>query len=269
MTETSTLTRARAPRTYRGTENYAALEPLFAELAALAEDDPRRTALRLDLITRALPLAEHIARRYAGRGENFDDLLQTARVGLVAAVGRYDPAYGASFVAFAVPTIMGEVRRHFRDYAWAVRVPRRLKDIQLSVGGAIDVLFQRLGRMPRASEIAAELGVDLADVTEAMIAHNSYRTSSIDAAAEGAGAGAALLDALNVEVPDYQAIENALAVEQLIAGLPERERQVVFMRFFEGRRQTQIAERLGISQMQVSRILSKALNSLREQVLHD
>ncbi|MFB8282347.1 sigma-70 family RNA polymerase sigma factor [Nocardia colli] len=193
MTETSTLTRARAPRTYRGTDDYTTLEPHFARLATLAADDPRRPGLRTELITRSLPLAEHIARKYAGRGENFDDLLQIARVGMVAAVDRYDPHYGASFVAFAVPTIMGEVRRHFRDYTWAVRVPRRLKDIQLSIGPAIDVLFQRLGRMPRAGEIATELGVDIVDVTQAMIAHNGYQTSSIDAPSENEGAGSSLL----------------------------------------------------------------------------
>ncbi|MEV6557470.1 RNA polymerase sigma factor SigF [Nocardia sp. NPDC051756] len=245
------------------------MEPLFARLATLATDDPYRRVLRQELITRALPLAEHIARKYAGRGENFDDLLQTARVGMVAAVDRYDPDYGASFVAFAVPTIMGEVRRHFRDYTWAVRVPRRLKDIQLSIGPAIDVLFQRLGRMPRAGEIAVELGVDIVDVTQAMIAHNGYQTSSIDAPSENEGAGASLLDSLGVEVPDYRTIEDILAVKPLIAALPEREREVLFMRFFEAKRQTQIAAHLGISQMHVSRILSKTLDSLRESALRD
>ncbi|WP_405166781.1 RNA polymerase sigma factor SigF [Nocardia sp. NBC_01499] len=269
MTDTSTLTRTRVRRTHRGTDDYTQLEPLFAQLATLAATDPHRIVLREDLITRCLPLAEHIARKYAGRGENFDDLLQTARVGMVAAVDRYDPDYGASFVAFAVPTIMGEVRRHFRDYTWAVRVPRRLKDIQLSIGPAIDVLFQRLGRMPRAGEIAAELEVDIVDVTQAMIAHNGYQTSSIDAPSENEGAGASLLDALGIEVPDYRTIEDILAVKPLIAALPDREREVLFMRFFEAKRQTQIAAHLGISQMHVSRILSKTLDSLREKALRD
>ncbi|MFI7003332.1 RNA polymerase sigma factor SigF [Nocardia sp. NPDC050175] len=269
MTETSTLTRARAPRTYRSSDDYTQLEPLFAELATLEPNDPHRITLRADLITRCLPLAEHIARKYAGRGENFDDLLQTARVGMVAAVDRYDPNYGASFVAFAVPTIMGEVRRHFRDYTWAVRVPRRLKDIQLSIGPAIDVLFQRLGRMPKAGEIATELGVDVVDVTQAMIAHNGYQTSSLDAPTDSDGPGASLLDALGVEMPDYRTIEDVLAVRPLIAALPEREREVLFMRFFEAKRQTQIAEQLGISQMHVSRILSRTLDALREKALRD
>ncbi|WP_378738149.1 SigB/SigF/SigG family RNA polymerase sigma factor [Nocardia brasiliensis] len=271
MTETPTPTRARTRRAHRPTDDYDQLEPLFAQLVALAAGDPRRTALREALIKRSLPLAEHIARKYAGRGENFDDLLQTARVGLVAAVDRFDPEYGASFVSFAVPTIMGEVRRHFRDFTWAVRVPRRLKELQLKIGPTVDLLFQRLGRMPKAGEIAAELDADIVDVTQAMIASNGYQTSSFDGAAanDGAGASLSLLDTLGVEEPAFRTVEDVLAVRPLIAALPEREREVLFMRFFAAQRQAQIAARLGISQMQVSRILAQTLNSVREKALRD
>jgi RNA polymerase sigma-B factor len=246
---------AGAKRKSRG-DSYDNIEPLFAELAALAPDDPRREAVRAELIERCLPLAEHIARKFSGRGESFEDLLQIARVGMLAAVDRFDPGHGATFLSFAVPTIMGEVRRHFRDYAWSVRVPRRLKEIQSTIGPTVEILSQRLGRMPRAREIAEELGADLNEVTQALIARNAYQTSSIDAASD-------------TDDSDFGTVENYLAVKPLLAALPEREKQVLVMRFFDSMSQEQIAQRIGCSQMQVSRILSKTLKSLREQALRD
>ncbi|WP_327114101.1 RNA polymerase sigma factor SigF [Nocardia sp. NBC_01730] len=253
-------------------DSYDNIEPLFAELAALAADDPRRETVRAELIGRCLPLAEHIARKFSGRGESFEDLLQIARVGMLAAVDRFDPQHGSTFLSFAVPTIMGEVRRHFRDYAWSVRVPRRLKEIQSTIGPTVEILSQRLGRMPRAREIADELDADLNEVTQALIARNAYQTSSIDAASdtdEAESGGFSLLDTLGAEDPDFGTVENYLAVKPLLAALPEREKQVLVMRFFDSMSQEQIAQRIGCSQMQVSRILSKTLKSLREQALRD
>ncbi|MGQ4600762.1 SigB/SigF/SigG family RNA polymerase sigma factor [Nocardia sp. R6R-6] len=252
-------------------DSYDNIEPLFEKIAALASDDPRREAMRQELIERCLPLAEHIARKFSGRGENFDDLLQVARLGLVQAADRFDVARGSSFLSFAVPTIMGEVRRHFRDNTWAVRVPRRTKEIQLSIGATVEMLSQRLGRMPKAREIAAELEVDLVEVTQALIAGNAYQSSSIDAVAgdDIENAPLPLLDSLGAEEPSYHLVEDFMAVKPLIGELPDRERQVLIMRFFESLTQNQIAERLGVSQMHVSRILSRTLNSLREQALRD
>ncbi|WP_330255939.1 RNA polymerase sigma factor SigF [Nocardia sp. NBC_00565] len=272
MSYQSTLTSpTRAQRTRRRTDSYDNIEPLFTELAELDTDDPHRVALRKELISRCLPLAEHIARKFAGRGENFDDLLQIARVGMVAAVDRFDPDHGASFLAFAVPTIMGEVRRHFRDHTWSVRVPRRLKEIQQTIVPAMDRLSQRLGRTPTAAEIAEELGVDLVEVTQALIARNGYRTSSIDAYTGGDSeyAPTSLLDTLGAEQSEFRTVEDCLVVKPLIAALPERDRQVLMMRFFESQSQIQIAESLGVSQMQVSRILARLLSSLREQASRD
>ncbi|MFD0363058.1 RNA polymerase sigma factor SigF [Nocardia sp. GCM10030253] len=272
MSYQSTLTSpANARRTRRGADSYDNIEPLFAQLAALGVADPRRASLREEMIRRCLPLAEHIARKFAGRGESFDDLLQTARVGVVAAVDRFDPDYGAPFLAFAVPTIMGEVRRHFRDHTWSVRVPRRLKDIQQSIGPAIETLSQRLGRMPTAADIAQELDADLVEVTQAFIARNAYQTSSIDAhiATDSDYAPLSLLETLGAEQSDFRTVEDCLTVKPLIAALPEQDRQVLIMRFFESRPQIQIAESLGVSQMQVSRILARMLRSLREQALRD
>ncbi|MFI6042678.1 RNA polymerase sigma factor SigF [Nocardia sp. NPDC051321] len=252
-------------------DSYDNIEPLFEKITALTEDDPRREPMREELIRRCLPLAEHIARKFAGRGENFDDLLQVARLGLVQATDRFDVTRGSSFLAFAVPTIMGEVRRHFRDNTWSVRVPRRTKEIQLSIGATVEALSQRLGRIPRAREIAAELDVDLVEVTQALIAGNAYQSSSIDAVAgdDIENAPLPLLESLGAEEPSYHLVEDYLAVRPLIEELPERERQVLIMRFFENKTQTQIADVLGVSQMHVSRILSRTLNQLREQALRD
>lgn len=252
-------------------DSYDNIEPLFEKLAALDEADPRREGMREELIGRCLPLAEHIARKFAGRGENFDDLLQVARLGLVQAADRFDVTRGSSFLSFAVPTIMGEVRRHFRDNTWSVRVPRRTKEIQLSIGATVEELSQRLGRMPRAREIAQELDVDIVEVTQALIAGNAYQSSSIDAVAgdDIENAPLPLLESLGEEEPSYHLVEDYLAVRPLIEELPERERQVLIMRFFESKTQSQIAEVLGVSQMHVSRILSKTLNQLRDQALRD
>ncbi|MGW4093573.1 RNA polymerase sigma factor SigF [Nocardia sp. NPDC004750] len=250
-------------------DSYDNIEPWFEKMAAMDEGDPHRAALREEVTRRCLPLAEHIARKFSGRGENYEDLLQIARVGLVLAVDRFDVSRGSSFLGFAVPTIMGEVRRHFRDNTWSLRVPRRLKEIQLRVGPVTETLSHRLGRMPTAREIAEELDVDLGEVTQALIAGNAYQANSLDAAGreDGDGAPQSLADTLGSEEPCYDLLEQAMAVRPLIAELPPRDRQVLVMRFYESRTQSQIAEELGVSQMQVSRILARILKDLRERAL--
>ncbi|MEV5649644.1 RNA polymerase sigma factor SigF [Nocardia sp. NPDC052254] len=243
---------------------------MFAELDALPADDPRRAQLRERVINRCLPLAEHIARKFSGRGENFEDLLQIARVGLVGAVDRFDPSQGTPFLAYAVPTVMGEVRRHFRDHAWALRVPRRLKEIQTALGPTVDDLSQQLGRMPRAREIAEAMGADLGEVTQALIARNAYQTQSLDVQpTDDDSSSRSILDTIGDEDPTFGSIENTLTVKPLIDALPERERYVLTMRFFAGMTQEQIARNLGCSQMQVSRILSRTLKQLRDKALRD
>ncbi|MFC8532138.1 SigB/SigF/SigG family RNA polymerase sigma factor [Nocardia sp. NPDC057227] len=268
---TRETTAARSGTTAGSTDSYENIEPWFEKLAALAPGDPSREAVRGEIIARCLPLASHIARRFSGRGESFDDLLQIARLGLVLAVDRFDVERGSSFLSFAVPTVMGEVRRHFRDHTWSLRVPRRLKEIQLRIGPAVEALSHSLGRLPTAREIAADLELDLAEVTQAMVASNAYQTNSIDAASndDGENTPLALRDTLGREEPSYQLLEDAIAVRPLLAALPEREREVLVMRFFENRTQTQIAAHLGVSQMQVSRILTRTLAALRAQALGD
>lgn len=158
----------------RTKNGYEHLAPLFHELAALTEDDPRRTELRDKLVTGHLPVAEHIARRFAHRGEAGEDLVQVATVGLINAVDRFDPMRGTDFLSFAVPTVMGEIRRYFRDSSWSVRVPRRLKELHLSITAAGNELSQRLGRAPTPSEIATHLALTKDEVYEGLEAGNAY-----------------------------------------------------------------------------------------------
>ncbi|MGS2805089.1 RNA polymerase sigma factor SigF [Nocardia sp. MW-W600-9] len=243
---------------------YDDVSALFERLAATAPGSVEHAVARDALINRCIPLADHIARKFSGRGEPFDDLSQVARVGLVHAVDRFDLSRGSNFLSFAVPTIMGEVRRYFRDNTWAMRVPRRVKETHLRIGAAVDQLSQRLGRSPTAKEIAAELEVDPDEVTQAVIAGNAYQPTSIDAASVGRDSDASLLDTLGEEESQFDRVEEYIAVRPLLAGLPERERRILTMRFFESMTQTQIAAQLGISQMHVSRILAKTLARLRE-----
>jgi RNA polymerase sigma-B factor len=240
---------------------------MFRELAGLAADSAEFQRHRDKIVERCLPLADHIARRFEGRGEPHDDLVQVARVGLVNAVVRFDVKAGSDFVSFAVPTIMGEVRRHFRDNSWSVKVPRRLKELHLRLGTATADLAQRLGRAPTASELASELGMDRDEVVEGLVAGSSYNTLSIDSAGTGDDDDIrAIADTLGDVDAGLDQIENREALRPLLEALPERERMVLVLRFFESMTQTQIAERVGISQMHVSRLLAKSLARLRDQL---
>ncbi len=246
---------------------YADVPDMFRELAGVAADSTEFQRQRDKIVERCLPLADHIARRFEGRGEPRDDLVQVARVGLVNAVVRFDVETGSDFVSFAVPTIMGEVRRHFRDNSWSVKVPRRLKELHLRLGAATAELSQRLGRAPTATELAAELGMDRDEVVEGLVAGSSYNTLSIDS---GGGSdddeARAIADTLGDVDTGLDRIEDREALRPLLEALPERERTVLVLRFFESMTQTQIAERVGISQMHVSRLLAKSLARLRDQL---
>ncbi|GAA4483096.1 RNA polymerase sigma factor SigF [Rhodococcus olei] len=251
--------------------SYDDLTHLFERMSRCRADSraAAASAVRAEIITRALPLAEHIARRFRGRGEAYDDLLQVARLGLVNAVDRFDVGRGSDFVSFAVPTIMGEVRHHFRDAGWAMRVPRKLKDLHLEITKAVGVLSQRFGRAPSAREIADELGLDVADVTDGLLAGSAYQTVSVDARTGDREDDAPLVDVLGADDPAFEKVESFVALQPALAALPARERTVLLLRFFGGLTQTQIAERLGISQMHVSRLLSKTLADLRTRYPDD
>ncbi len=245
---------------------YAHLVPLQLRYAKLTADDPARQRLREQLISGYRPMAQHIARRFAGRGEPLDDLVQVATVGLINAVDRFEPDRGCDFLSFAVPTITGEVRRYFRDHGWSTRVPRRLKDLHIAIRGTLAELSQQLGRAPRPSEIAARLGVPTAEVIEGLRAGDAYRSSSLDELL-GTGEGSATLGELMGGLDgDLALIDDREALRPLLAELAPRERTILALRFFRQMTQTQIAEQVGISQMHVSRVLRQTLEHLRERM---
>ena len=250
-------------------DEYAHLVPLRRRYAELVPGDPARRRGRDQLINGYLPVAEHIARRFAGRGEPLDDLIQVATVGLINAVDRFEPARGSNFLSFAVPTITGEVRRYFRDHGWSTRVPRRLKDLNLAIRSAVAEMSQQLGRAPRPSELADRLGVPVSQVIEGLQAGEAYRSSSLDEML-GCGEGTATLGefvgALDAELA---LIDHRETLRPVLAELSPRDRKILILRFFHQQTQTQIAEQVGISQMHVSRVLRQTLTYLRDRIGSD
>jgi RNA polymerase sigma-B factor len=247
-------------------EEYGHLVPLLERYSSMGDDDPGRDGLRDRLVTGYLPVAQHIARRFANRGEPIDDLVQVATVGLINAIDRFTPDRGADFFSFAVPTISGEVRRHFRDLGWSMRVPRRLKDLHVSINGAVSQLSQDLGRAPKPSEIAQHLDVPVSDVLEGLEASEAYRSSSLDEMLSSEQGSATVGELVGEADAELNRVEFRQALRPVLAELAERERTIVMLRFFGNLTQTQIADKVGISQMHVSRLLSQTLDRLRERL---
>ena len=210
------------------------------------------------------PLAEYLARRFYGRGEPLEDLVQVANVGLIKAIDRFDPGRGVKFSTYATATVVGELKRHFRDKGWALRVPRRLQEAGMSVGRAVTDLSQELGRSPTIKEIAGRTGLTQEDVLEAMETAQAYTAASLDAPTDDEGATEG--ERLGEEEEAFDLLEGWTTVAPVIRELPRRERTILYLRFFRGLTQTQIAEELGISQMHVSRLLSRTLEELRRAV---
>ncbi len=252
-------------KTRRG-DDYSHCRPLFDEMAALPADHPERRRLRERLILEFLPVAEHIAVRFSGRGQPREDLVQVARIGLMKAVDRFDPGLGGEFLAYAVPTVMGEVRRFFRDTGWAVHVPRGMQELRTRLSRGTTELTQTLGRAPTPTELAGHLDVDVENVREGLLAANSYQTSSLDKPVNDGDGSAPLADVVGELDSRFELIEDRHTVVPLLKRLPDRDRAIVTMRFFDGLTQSQIAERLGISQMHVSRLLTKILQDLRGRI---
>ncbi|WP_445190006.1 SigB/SigF/SigG family RNA polymerase sigma factor [Pseudonocardia sp. Cha107L01] len=245
---------------------YAHLVPKLTEYAELDGTDPRRESLRDELVTGYLPVAQHIARRFAHRGEPLDDLIQVATVGLINAVDRFEPDRGSDFFSFAVPTISGEVRRHFRDQGWSMRVPRRLKDLHVSINAAVAELSQSLGRAPRPSELAEKLGLPTNEVLEGLAAGQAYRGSSLDEILSGDQSGTTLGDLLGEADAELERVDYQQSLQPLLAELPDRERTILMLRFFGNKTQTQIADQVGVSQMHVSRLLAQTLARMRDRL---
>ncbi|MGH2661534.1 MAG: SigB/SigF/SigG family RNA polymerase sigma factor [Actinomycetota bacterium] len=222
-------------------------------------------AAREELTRIYRPLAEYLARRFYGRGEHIDDLIQVASIGLLKAIDRFDLSRGVKFSTYATATVVGELKRHFRDKGWALRVPRRLQEAGLKVGKTVSQMYQELGRAPTVQEIGERTGLSEDEVLEAMETAHAYTTASLDAPSsdeEGPGS----MERLGREEEAFELLEGWTSVEPAIRALPERERTILYLRFFRGLTQTQIAERLEISQMHVSRLLSRTLRQLRKQV---
>lgn len=244
------------------------LHDAFVTLHGLPEGSVARERLRTRIIEQCLPIAERIARRYDRRGETHDDLVQVARVGLMNAVNRFDPTAGTEFLSFAIPTMLGEVKRYFRDCSWSVNVPRRLKDLYPALGPLTAELTHRLGRSPTAGELAEALGVERTEVVETLTAAAGFKPRSLDySTAREDDEGPTLADRLGQPDPGIGYVEDRDALRAQLDTLPERENTIIVMRFFESLTQSEIAQRMGISQMHVSRLLAQSLRRLRDGML--
>lgn len=232
-------------------------DPVFREFVATGD---RR--IRNRLVEEFRWVAHHCARRFSDRGEPHDDLVQVAQLGLVKAVERFNPDHGSSFPSFAIPTVLGELRRHFRDTTWAVHVPRAAKDLAVGLPKEMEALRHQLGRAPTVDELAARLGIGAAAVVEALDASNAYRPASLSAPAFDDGSP---LQWGGDDV-ELSRAEARLAAERLIETLPEREQKIIRLRFFDEMSQSEIAAQVGISQMHVSRLLRAALTALRDEM---
>jgi RNA polymerase sigma-B factor len=241
-----------------------ALESIAA-MAACPMDDPSRRLLRDRAIEAWVPMAERLARRYAGRGESLDDLVQVATLGLIKAVDRYDPERGDGFLGYAIPTIVGEIRRHFRDRGWMIRVPRRLQEMRMAIGEANTRITQLLGHAPSVAEVAACLEVSEEAVLEGLEGAQAYRATSFSTPSRSDG-GLEVGDTLGADDYGYALAELHLALGSALTLLNERERRILTMRFYGNQTQCQIATQIGVSQMQVSRLLAAALAKLRTQL---
>jgi RNA polymerase sigma-B factor len=222
-------------------------------------------AARDELVHRYLPLARRLAARYRHSSESFEDLAQVASLALVKAVDRFDPDRGATLSTYAVPTIIGELKRHFRDRGWSVRMPRELQERGAKVSRTVDQLANRLGRSPSVTEVADRLGLDIEEALEAMEAAQAYSAISLDAD-DGSEDGLPLTDTLGREDPGFELVEYGAAIGDALEQMSERERMVLHLRFVEDLTQSEIAAQVGVSQMQVSRILRGALIELRRSV---
>ncbi|MEU7553632.1 RNA polymerase sigma factor SigF [Streptomyces sp. NPDC044571] len=239
---------------------------LFVELRALPDGSPEKAELRNRLVRMHLPLVEHLARRFRNRGEPLDDLTQVATIGLIKSVDRFDPDRGVEFSTYATPTVVGEIKRHFRDKGWAVRVPRRLQELRLSLTTATAELSQQHGRSPTVHELAERLGISEEEVLEGLESANAYSTLSLDVP-DTDDESPAVADTLGAEDEALEGVEYRESLKPLLEGLPPREKRILLLRFFGNMTQSQIAQEVGISQMHVSRLLARTLAQLREKLL--
>ena len=243
-----------------------------AELFVVLEDQDcaaeRRSATRDALVELHLPLVEHCARRFRNRGEPYEDLVQVGTIGLIKSVDRFETTRGVEFSTYATPTILGEIKRHFRDKGWAIRVPRRLQELRMQIGTATAQLSQDLGRSPTPRELAEAIGCSMEEVVEGLESGHAYATLSLDAGEQSEDGGSSMLDTLGEEDLHLERVEIRESLKPLLEQLDPREKRILLLRFFKNMTQSQIAEEIGVSQMHVSRLLSRTLEQLRHS-LHE
>ncbi len=257
------------PEPRRGTGSHATRElshALFTELGHPGTSEVRKSRCREELVQLHLPLVDHCARRFTNRGEPLDDLVQVGTIGLIKSVDRFDTDRGVEFSTYATPTILGEIKRYFRDKGWAIRVPRRLQELRMSISSVTGDMSQELGRSPTPREIADKLGVTVEEVMEGIESANAYSTLSLDAGDSSDDRPNSMLDSLGDRRRGLNHVEIRESIKPLIEALPAREKRILLLRFFRGMTQSQIAEEIGVSQMHVSRLLNRTLEQLRSSL---
>jgi RNA polymerase sigma-B factor len=242
---------------------------LFLRLAVLEPGSEEHTYVRDTLIELNLPLVRYASARFRSRNEPMEDIVQVGTIGLIKAIDRFDPERGVEFPTFAMPTVVGEIKRFFRDTSWSVRVPRRLQELRLALTKAGDELSQRLDRSPTVAELATCLGVSEEDVVEGLAVGNAYTASSLDSGSGEEDGDGPLADRLGYEDLALEGVEYRESLKPLLAKLPPRERRIIMLRFFGNLTQSQIGEEIGISQMHVSRLLTRTLTQLREGLISE
>jgi len=247
----------------------ALVRELLVELASSTTTRHRHVVVREDLVGLHVSLAEHLARRFRNRGEPLDDLVQVALVGLLKAIDGFDPDRGVDFTSYAIPTMVGEIKRHFRDKGWSVRVPRRLKEMKLEVTRVAGRLAQELGRSVTNADLADHLGVTEDEIRECQASARAYSALSLSAPLGVEDADSTLADVMGGADKGMESVEDRESLRPLIEELPSRQRSIIAMRFYGNMTQSQIAERMGISQMHVSRLLTRSLAQLRAGMLID
>jgi len=244
-----------------------------AELFSVMRDEGSSAAVRSvardDLVHLHLSLVEHCARRFRNRGEPYEDLVQVGTIGLIKAVDRFETDRGVEFSTYATPTVIGEIKRHFRDKGWAIRVPRRLQELRMQIGGATGELTQKLGRSPTPRELAEVIGCTVEEIMEGIESSHAYATLSLDASDDNDDGPPAILAGLGVEDANIEHVEVRESIKPLLEGLGEREKRILLLRFFKNMTQSQIAEEIGVSQMHVSRLLTRTLAQLRTSLEAD
>jgi RNA polymerase sigma-B factor len=240
---------------------------LFAVFRDATAGETARLGARDGLVALHLPLVEHCARRFRNRGEPFEDLVQVGTIGLIKSIDRFDLERGVEFSTYATPTIIGEIKRYFRDKGWAIRVPRRLQELRMQIAATTADLTQTLGRSPTPRELAETIGCSVEDIVEGIESGNAYSTLSLDASDDnGEDNGVSMLDMMGLDDEELEHIEIRESIKPLLEALPTREKRILLLRFFKNKTQSEIAAEIGVSQMHVSRLLSRTLDQLRSSL---